>query len=245
MYAIWQTALYQPLLNLLIGIVNTVAFGNLAIAVIVLTVLVKIALIPLTRRSIEGQLAMKALEPEIAKLKASGLSKEEQAKKTFELYKLHKTNPFAGCLLILIQLPIIFALYYVFFHGIGDASGLLYSFVKMPEHISTGFLGIADITKPSIVFALLAGASQFLQFHFSPTQQKRPAPPAGTKPSFQDDLSRSMNTQMKYVLPVMIALISLKLSAAVALYWIVSNIVTILQELVIRRKIAAKKALVV
>ena len=217
MHTIWIKFLYQPLINVLILIVNTVAFGNLGVAVIIMTVLVKILLIPLTNRSIEGQIAMKAIEPEIAKLKNMGLSKEEQARKQFELYKQNKVNPFSGCLLILIQLPIIFALYYVFMEGLGDASGLLYSFVKMPEHLGVGFMGVADITKPSIIFALLAGASQFLQFHLSPAQKKGPPPEPGAKRSFQDDISRSMSTQMKYVLPVMIFLVGLKLSEEVAI----------------------------
>lgn len=241
MHAIWQTIFYQPLLNILIYIVGTVAFGNLAVAVIILTLLVKLILFPLTRKSIESQIKMKAIEPEIAKLKTAGLSKEEQAKKTFELYKRNNVNPFSGCLLILIQLPIIVALYYVFYSGIGGASELLYSFVHMPGTISHGFLGLADVTKPSIVFAALAGLSQFLQIHWSIANVKKVATTPGEK-SFRDDLARNMQTQMKYVLPVMIFIFSLNISAAVAIYWITSNIFTIVQELLVRRKQAAKGA---
>src|SRR3989344_2574676 len=100
--SIWNNILYKPLINAL-------------------------ALFPFSQKSIESQAAMNSLAPHIKKIKESGVSKEEQARLTFELYKEHKTNPFSGCLLVLIQIPIIFALYYVFLKGINFESGLLYS----------------------------------------------------------------------------------------------------------------------
>src|SRR3989344_393315 len=130
---IWDTFLYAPLLNALAFLVSIVPGGDLGIAVIILTILVKIILFPLSQKSIESQAAMNILAPELNKIKNSGASKEDQAKQTFELYKKHKTNPFSGCLLVLIQIPIIFALYYVFFKGIDFQSGLLYSFIPALE----------------------------------------------------------------------------------------------------------------
>ena len=115
---IWNTVLYEPLLNALAFLVSIVPGGNVGLAVIALTILVKVLLFPLSQKSIESQAKMTILTPEIDKIKKSGASKEEQAKQTFDLYKKHKTNPFSGCLLVLIQIPIIFALYYVFYKGI-------------------------------------------------------------------------------------------------------------------------------
>jgi len=115
---IWNTVLYEPLVNALAFLVSVIPGGDVGIAVILLTILVKIALYPLSQKSIESQAQMNILTPELNKIKASGASKEEQARLTFELYKIHKTNPFSGCLLVLIQIPIIFALYYVFLKGI-------------------------------------------------------------------------------------------------------------------------------
>lgn len=231
---IWDIALYKPLLNILALLVSVVPWGDVGIAVIILTILVKTALFPLSQKSIEGQAKMNLLAPELKKIKESGLSKEEQAKKTFELYKIHKTNPFSGCLLILIQLPIIFALYYVFYKGINFDSNYLYSFVKVPENINMNFLGIVDISAKNLLFlAILTGVSQFFQAYFMP---KPPVSTGGDKGSFQDSFAKSMNMQMKYVFPFIVAFIAYSLSGAVALYWITSNVFAIGQQLYANKK---------
>jgi len=230
---IWNTILYQPLLNALAFLVSIIPGGDVGLAVIVLTILVKIILFPLSQKSIESQAQMNILAPELNKIKASGASKEEQARLTFELYKKHKTNPFSGCLLVLIQIPIIFALYYVFFKGINFQSGLLYSFVHVPEHINMIFLGVLDITKKSLVLAILAGVSQYLQAYFMP----KPAPSSSsTGSSFQDSFSKSMNMQMKYIFPFIVAFIAYSISGAVALYWITSNIFMVGQQIYVKKK---------
>src|SRR3989344_5206327 len=115
---LWNLLLYKPLLNVLALLVAVVPGGDVGIAIIILTLLVKIVLFPFSQRSIESQARMSRLAPELKKIKAGGGSKEEQARLTFELYKREKANPFSGCLLVLIQIPIIFALYYVFYKGI-------------------------------------------------------------------------------------------------------------------------------
>ncbi len=229
---IWNTVLYGPLLNALAFLVSIVPGGDVGVAVIILTLLVKIALIPLSQASIESQAKMTLLTPELNKIKASGASKEEQAKQQFELYKKHKTNPFSGCLLLLIQAPIIFALYYVFFKGINFESGLLYSFIHVPEDVNMIFLGI-DISKRSFILAVLAAISQYLQVYFMP----KPAVSAVETGSFQESFTKSMHMQMKYILPVFIFIFlytnwfGVFLSGAVALYWIVGNVFTIGQQI--------------
>src|SRR3989344_3892657 len=105
---IWNFLLYQPLLNILAFLVSIVPGGDVGLAIIILTLLVKIVLYPLSQRSIESQAKMNLLAPELKKIKENGKSKEEQARLTFELYKTNKANPFSGCLLVLIQIPIIF-----------------------------------------------------------------------------------------------------------------------------------------
>ncbi|OGI63200.1 hypothetical protein A2818_00110 [Candidatus Nomurabacteria bacterium RIFCSPHIGHO2_01_FULL_40_12] len=234
---IWDTFLYAPLLNALAFLVSIVPGGDLGIAVIILTILVKIILFPLSQKSIESQAAMNILAPELNKIKNSGASKEDQAKQTFELYKKHKTNPFSGCLLVLIQIPIIFALYYVFFKGIDFQSGLLYSFIPAPENINTLFLGFIDINGKSLVLAILAGASQYFQAHFLP----KPVA-SSSSASFSESFSKSMQLQMKYIFPFFVFFIlytdflGVSLSGAVALYWITSNIFMIGQQIYVDKK---------
>jgi len=228
---IWNALLYQPLLNALAFLVSVIPGGDVGVAVVLLTILVKVVLFPLSQRSIESQAQMNILTPELNKIKLSGASKEEQAKLTFDLYKKHKTNPFSGCLLVLIQIPIIFALYYVFYKGI-HFDGVLYSFVHIPAHINMIFLGIVDISKKSLILAILAGISQSLQAHYMP----KPATSPSGAASFQESFGKSMNMQMKYVFPFIVAFIAYSISGAVALYWITSNLFMVGQQIYIKKK---------
>lgn len=233
MHNIWNAILYQPFVNILAFLISAIPGGDVGIAIIILTLLVKTALIPLSQRSIESQAKMKLLEPEMKKIKESGATKEEQAKETMLLYKKHKTNPFSGCLLVLIQIPIIFALYYVFYKGIKFDGSLLYSFIHVPEKMNMVFLGIVDISKKSLVLALLAGFSQFLQAHYMP----KSAPlKSNEKASFQESFAQSMQMQMKYFLPILIVFIAYSISGAVALYWITSNMFTVVQQIYANKK---------
>jgi YidC/Oxa1 family membrane protein insertase len=224
--SLWNIALYKPLVNILAVLISAIPGGDVGLAIIILTILVKIVLYPLSQRAIVGQAKMNALAPLINNIKQGGASKEEQARQTFELYKKYKANPFSGCLLIFIQIPIIFALYYVFLNGLSFDAGTLYSFVNVPPHINTSFLGLIDIHGKSLLLALLAGISQYLQAHFMPKPHL-----SGDKNSFQDNFAKSMQTQMKYVFPFLVAFIAYKVSGAIALYWIASNLFAVGQQI--------------
>jgi YidC/Oxa1 family membrane protein insertase len=175
---------------------------------------------------------MNLLAPELAKIKKNGASKEEQARLQMELYKKHNTNPFSGCLLVLIQIPIIFALYFVFLEGIKFDGTLLYSFIQAPEVVNMNFMGIIDLGQKSLLLALIAGASQFFQAYYMP----KPAVSSNKDGSFQETFAKSMNTQMKYVFPVVVAFIAYTISGAVALYWITSNVFAIGQQIYANRQ---------
>ena len=236
LHSTWNTVLYKPFVNALAFLVSVIPGGNVGVAVIILTVLVKLILFPFSKRSLESQAKMNLLTPELNQIKKNGGSKEEQARQTFDLYKKHRTNPFSGCLLALVQIPIILALYYVFIKGLNFDSGILYSFVHIPEKVNTIFLGI-DIHQKSFVLAALAGISQYFQVHFMP----KPAVSA-TPDSFQGSFAKSMNMQMKYIFPFFIFfilytdLLGVSLSGAVALYWITSNIFSVGQQIYINKK---------
>jgi YidC/Oxa1 family membrane protein insertase len=229
---IWNIVLYKPLLNVLAFLVSIVPGGDVGVAIIVLTLIVKFALFPLSQRSIESQIKMNSLAPELKKIKESGASKEEQAKQTFELYKQNKTNPFSGCLLVLIQIPIIFALYYVFLKGINLESGMLYSFIQAPERMNMIFLGVLDLTQKSLMLAILAGISQYFQAFFMP---KQVFSEQGSS-SFQENFTKSMQTQMKYIFPLIVTFFAYSISGAVALYWITSNIFAVGQQIYANKK---------
>lgn len=236
MVSIWNTFFYEPLYNALIFLVGALPGENVGLAVIALTLVVKLALYPLSQKSVHTQAKMRSLEGEIASIKAKHQDdKKKQAEATMELYRKHKVNPFSGCLTILIQLPIIIALYFVFLKGLAPNGSVLYSFVNFPEHVSTVFLGI-DMGSKSLIFALVAALSQFLQTHLTLPKQR----PRGETASFADEFSRSMNVQMRYVLPLFVAFIAYTTSAAVALYWTVSSLFSVGQELLVRRRARQK-----
>lgn len=230
---LWNTVLYEPLVNILAFLVSIVPGGDIGIAVIILTILVKIILYPISKKSIEGQARMNIIAPELNKIKESGVSKEEQARLTFDLYKKHKANPFSGCLLVLIQIPIIFALYYVFLKGLHFDTSIFYSFIKIPAEITTNFLGLIDIAEKSWVLAVLAGISQFFQAFYMP----KPVNQTAKTGSFQDSLNKSLQMQMKYIFPFIVVFIAHNISGAVALYWVTNNIFTIFQQIYVNKHV--------
>ncbi len=235
-HSLWFLIFYQPIYNALFFLISVVPWGDVGIAVILLTVIVKLILFPLAKKSIVSQVKLKSLEADIQKIKESGASKEEQAKKTFELYKINKANPLSGCLIVIIQLPIIFALYKVFLQAFNLDESSLYSFVHFPDVINSNFLGLIDMHEKSLVLALIAGITQFFQMKLITPPAKKTNTDAG-KPSFKDELAKSMNMQMKYFLPVFITIVAYQVSSAAALYWATSNLFTIGQEIIVRRKL--------
>ncbi|HEY1037609.1 MAG TPA: YidC/Oxa1 family membrane protein insertase [Candidatus Paceibacterota bacterium] len=236
----FNTLIYNPLYNGLVILLDYIPGGDLGLATIALTCIVKLILFPLSKQATKTQIIMKALEPELAELKKKyGSNREEFARKTLDFYKKHKLNPFASFFLLLIQIPIILGLAFIFFRGGFPEinSSILYSFVAVPESINTQFLGLIDITKTSIVLGVLAGIAQFVQIRLSVPayKPKEKDKKAQNERDFAEELARNMNVQMRYVMPVFMFIICLTVSGAVALYWITGSLFTIGQELYFRK----------
>lgn len=235
MLAFFKVVFYQPLYNGLVFLMDIIPGADAGLAVIALTILVKLVLYPLSKRSIETQFAMRRYQPELDALKKKHANNREQyAKALMEFYREKKINPFSGFLLLLIQLPVIIALYYVFFRGglpdINEA--LRYPFIPRPE-VNMEFLGLTNIAGKSIVLAVLAGVTQFFQVKLA-----LPPPTPGSRDgSFQGELAHGMHMQMKYVMPFVAAIAAYSISGAVALYWATSNLFAIGQELFVRRRL--------
>ena len=230
---LYQTFFFDPLYNALILLFKVIPWADAGFIVILLTVLVRLLMFPLSRKAVLTQVKMAEIAPDLAKIKEQYKDKaEEQARRTLALYKERGVNPFSGILVIIIQIPIILALYQIFLHFPQVNAELLYSFVKVPESINTLFLGFLDITAKSVVLAVLAALSTFVQFKVSAQGQTAP-----TGKSFGDNLTRSMQTQMKYFFPVIVFFISYSISGVIALYWLTTNLFSIAQELFVRRKI--------
>jgi len=237
---IFNLILYQPLYNGLVFLISVIPFGDVGVAVILLTLIVKLALFPFTHKSVKSQSKLRSVEPEVQKVKDQYKdNKQEQAKKVMELYKKHGVNPFSGCLLFLVQIPVIIALYWVFWKGVsnGLSSELLYSFVTFPESINMKFLNLIDMSGKSLILAAIAGGSQYFQMKYAmPKLNKKTTPRKDGKMNMKDEFMRNFQLQMKYGLPVFVFFISYTISAAVALYWATSNLFSISHELLVKRK---------
>jgi YidC/Oxa1 family membrane protein insertase len=231
MSAAFHALVYNPLYNGLVFLVDVVPAHDVGIAVILLTIAVRVILFPLSQRAIQTQAAMREVAPEIEKLKEKFKDKQEElARAIFALYREKKIRPFSSFFLILLQLPILFGLYWVFWRGglpTVDPS-LLYAFVPMPETVNMEFLGVLNMGERSAILAFFAGATQLVYARLSMGPRK----PHTGEPSFSSDLARSMDLQMRYVLPIMIGGIAYTVSAAVPLYWVASNTFMIVQEYV-------------
>lgn len=237
---IWHTIFFDPIYNTLIFFIDVVRGEDVGIAIILTVIVVKLVLLPLSLKAARTQLVMRELEPKIKELKEKFKDKkEEQAQKMLTLFQEAKVNPFSSILLIFIQLPIVIALYFSVARGGGVQlpgvnTEVLYSFIPIPESPNMFFLGILDIAGKSLPLAILAGLTQFVHSHFA--MPKLPPRDVSVAPSFKDDFNRSLQVQMRYMMPIIIGIASYSISAAIAIYFIVSNIMALTQEYIIRRK---------
>ena len=234
---IFTTFFYAPLYNSLIFFISVLPYHNVGVAVVLFICLIKIILFPLSAQSVKTQFEMKRMQPELDAIKSQYKdNKQLQAEKTMQKYKEKGINPLSGVFLLLLQLPVIIALYYIVRNNslLTIDHTVLYSFIKVPQTVNTAFLGVSIFSK-SIIFALLAGVTQFLQMHVTlpKTEQKKRV--SGATPDFKDELARSMNMQMKYVMPIIIFFIAEGFPIVVSLYLITSSLFAIGQELYIRK----------
>lgn len=233
----YATFIYNPLYNgfvLLIDLLRFVPWIDAGIVVVLFTVIVKLILFPLSKKAARTQIVMKTIEPELAVIKEKYKDdKQAQAMHTMAFYKEKKINPFSSILLLFIQLPILVALYRIFYtSGLSTIhTELLYSFVKVPQGISMHFLGLVDVTKASVILAFIAAASQFVQIQFSSPKIKKDTEGRLTQESM-------MHLMMKFVMPIFIFFIANSIASALAIYWTTSNLFMIGQEMYIRKQIA-------
>ncbi|OGZ63730.1 MAG: hypothetical protein A3A98_00355 [Candidatus Staskawiczbacteria bacterium RIFCSPLOWO2_01_FULL_40_39] len=227
---IFDVLLYKPLFNVLVLIYNYFPGHDFGVAIIVLTVVIKFVLYPLSVKALHSQKVLQRLQPKLQEIQSKFKNdKEKQAQETLELYRKEKINPFSGLFLVIIQLPILIALYRVFWLGLKpEELGNLYSFVVNPIQINSMFLQMVDLAQPNLVFAILAGILQFFQ-----TKMLMPKPDKAKA----KDIGTIMQKQMLYFFPFVTVIILLKLPSALGLYWIVSGIVSIAQQYYILKKV--------
>lgn len=227
--------IYKPLYNALIFLYNVIPGHDFGIAVIVATILLKSVLIPLSKKQIESQKKLQDLQPKIKEIQEKYKNdKEKQTKAMMEFYKKNKTNPFSGCFPLIIQL-IFFIAFYRIIINISSAELVikgtsLYSFVFNPERINHFFLGIIDLSKPSAVLAVMAAVAQYVQSKMLMGENQK-----GAKEGVKSDFSQIMGKQMLFLGPLLTLFIGFKFAAGLALYWLVSTLFAIFQQLYIMK----------
>lgn len=236
---LWHTIFFDPIYNGLVFFITVMPHGDVGLAIIALIVVVKVVLLPLSIKAVKTQRIMKEIAPKLQEIKEKYKDqREEQAKATMTVYREAGLNPFAGFLVMFIQIPVVIALYMAVYRGGGVAlpdinSDILYAFLSAPSLVDMHFLGIIDIASKSLPLALLAGITQYFQIRYSmPTPP--PADPDKT-PDFKDEFGRMLQLQMKYVFPPLIFFVAFVSASVIALYFVVTNVVTIILELFIRK----------
>ena len=221
--------LYQPLFNSLVFLYDYSSGRDFGIAIIILTLIIRFILFPLSIKAVKSQRALQKLQPKMQEIqKKYKDDKEKQAKEVLNLYKQEKINPFSSLLLALLQVPILIALYSVFRNGLNpkELKGL-YSFVLNPGHINYIFLNMVNLAKPNYILALLAGAVQYYQ-----AKMLMPKIEKGKNPDF----AQIMQSQMVYFIPAFTVIVLIGFPSALGLYWTASGLFSIIQQYFILRK---------
>ncbi len=250
MSQIWNLFLYHPLINALIFLYQFL-FHNLGWAIIILTMVIRAILIPLTMPSLKAAKKMKELAPEIAKLKKKYANDKQQfAKAQLELYRQHGANPAAGCLPQIVQLIILIALYQAFRQVLmvnGDniaahLNGVLYPFLKLaPETVINTKFTYLNLTKPDIFplpqgflggilpgipgfFLIGAAVVQFVSSKMMMPVAKKVEIEAKKTSGETDDMAATMQKQMLYLFPLMTIVFGFTFPAGLVLYWLVFSL---------------------
>ena len=227
----FHTIIYQPLFNLLVLLYDIIPGRDIGIAIIVLTLAIKLALHPFTKKSAQYQKGMQALSPQLKKLKEQHKDKPDiLTQETMKLYKETGVSPFGGCLPILIQLPLLIGLFQVFRAGFTQSAlADLYSFIQNPGVINPLFLGFLNLSQPSIVVAFLASVAQFVQGYMFPLIPV-PSEAGG-------DMNQQLTKQMIFMAPILTFIISIGLPAALPFYWFFNSAFSAIEGFILKKNV--------
>lgn len=225
---LFNVILYKPLFNALVIFYNSIALQDLGLAIIFLTILIRLLLFPIFHESLRQQKIQQSLQPHIKKIQDKHKdNKEAQTKAILNLYSEHKANPALPLVLVLVQLPILFALFGIFKTGITDASlSSLYSFVQRPETINHTLFNFIDLTKASLLLTGLAAIAQYFQSNLAMIKQK---------PGETQTEAERIGKNLVYVAPFITVVVLWSMPAAIGLYWITTTVFSAVQQVIINK----------
>jgi YidC/Oxa1 family membrane protein insertase len=241
----FNTIFLRPIYNTVLFFVNVVPSHDIGIAIVLTTLLVKLILLPLNLSSQRSTYLMKEVQIEIDELKAKHKEdKKKLTEETMALYKKKKINPFSSIFTLVIQIPVFFALYFVFRDGVIFKQNLIYSFVHFPTNLTHLAFGVIDLTKRYWILGVLTGITMYI---FSKRQAdafksiKENKNNKETEADFKTIFAKNMQMQMTYFLPIISGLSAAMFPAVIGVYWVVNNILNILQDVYIKRKLKIEK----
>src|SRR3989338_338795 len=231
MMELYNTILYEPLLNAVVFLYNILPGNDFGLAVIALTIIIRLIFFPLTVKTILSQRALSRINPQMKAIKDKFKNDvQAQSAAIMKLYKENNVNPLSGCLPLLIQLPILIALYQAFGAGFKpDNLGLIYNFITKPENINPISFGFLNITSRSVILAIITGAFQFIQLRQNQNLMQNNSD--GVQKEMQ-----ALNKQMLYIFPVMIIIIGWNLPAGLLLYWVTTTLFSMGEQKYIRMR---------
>lgn len=223
------TIFIQPLLNVLAFFVWLAPLNDLGIAICLLTVVVRLALHPFQKFATNSQEKMQRLQPKIeaVKKKFAG-AKDKQLEAMMAVYREEDINPLAltggSLLVVIIQIPVLLGLFRVFGGDVKNAfTAGLYAFTPKPETINTMFLGVIDLSAPSVALAAVAAALQFWQMRLQTKKTIVSQEPGSFGAAFQ--------RQSQFLFPLLTVLIGARLPAALTLYWLVFTLLAVVSDI--------------
>jgi len=220
-FVVWMTALLKWLYNL----TDLVGFASYGLAIILLTIIIKTLIYPLTWKQMKSMRKTMEIQPKLQEIQKKYKNNPEKLnQETMELYKKHNLNPAGGCLPLLVQLPIFWALYRTLFS--------FNNYITDPSQAM--FLGFNITENGNLVLAILAGATTFLQTKL--TTASNPAMKAQNN-SGKPDPTQSTQKMMLYFMPLFMAYITWTVPSGLGLYFFTMNIVSVFQQLYINRKL--------
>ena len=233
----FQTILVQPIYNVFIFILGHTPSGDVGLAIIALTLLVRVVFYPMFAASIRTQMALQAVQPELNAINDQYKDDSvERSRKTAEVFKKHRIRPLSFALSSIVQVVVFIALSYAFFRlGLPHIrTDLLYPFVSAPGQVNQHFLGFFDLTAPHhVILTVIIVVLQYFAIRLS---LSRTALSAATLPPERRAAQEMQQKMMLYLFPAIMAFIGYSFPGAVGLYLATTNVVSIAQELFIRRK---------
>ncbi|MEI6352999.1 MAG: YidC/Oxa1 family membrane protein insertase [Candidatus Nomurabacteria bacterium] len=240
----FNTFFLKPVYNIVIAFLNIIPSHDIGIAIILTTILVKLILLPLNLSSQRSSYLMREAQVEIDEIKRkhSGDNKKI-AEQTMLLYKEKKIKPFSSILTLVIQIPVFFALYFVFRNGIKFDNNLIYSFVHFPSNLQSLAFGFLDMTKHYWWLGILTGITMFIFSKRQADTLKKMSNQNKEKKEddFKSMFAKNLQMQMTYFLPVLSGISAAVLPGVIGIYWTINNILNILQDMYIKRKLNIEK----